>query len=68
MNEIQIEEVSTDPIDTVQIVVIDQQQFDQLHNDYLAINQTATWIFILLAVLLGVHLMAAFWQGWRAAK
>lgn len=56
------------PVETVQMVVLDQQQADQIHTDLNAINQTATWIFIVLAFILGIHLMSAFWTGWRSTK
>lgn len=60
---------NTNPTPTVtNVVYLSDDQFTVLMDQGNAIQSNQGYLFILLAVLIGVLVMQSFWTGWRSSK
>lgn len=56
------------PVSVANVVYLDNEQFTQLIEQNNAIQSNQSYIFIALAIIIGVLLMQSFWIGWRSGK
>ncbi|MEK8210592.1 hypothetical protein NST41_33905 [Paenibacillus sp. FSL L8-0696] len=62
----EVDQNSTTTVTTV--VYLSDEQFTQLIDQGNAIQSNQSYIFIALAIIIGVLLMQSFWNGWRSTK
>lgn len=63
----EIENAYPTPVVT-NVVYLSDEQFTQLIEQNNAMQSNQTYIFIALAIIIGVLLMQSFWNGWRSTK
>ncbi|MEK5257661.1 hypothetical protein NST74_29885 [Paenibacillus sp. FSL F4-0125] len=56
------------PVSVTNVVYLDGEQFTQLIEQGNAMQSNQSYIFVALAIIIGVLLMQSFWSGWRSGK